>query len=583
MNIYELVHNKIISVIEQVAKDESWEGLKLKNIIAEIPNDSRYGDISTNAAMILAPQLKKSPLDIAKLLKERFEGDHIFSNVSFAGAGFLNFILKPHIWQEELVAILDKGILYAKSDVGQGRRINVEYASPNPTGPMHIGHASGSIYGDALAALLEYVGYKVTRECYINDAGNQIDTVAESIYLRYLELFKKGDREFPKDCYPGEYIIEVARDFKSREDDKFVKATKEEWHPAFRKFAVEEMLKLIRQDLESLGIKHDVFFYESMLHKDDRIHRLLNKLKELGLVYRGTLEKPKGKDDSEWEEREQLLFRSTKYGDDADRPLQKADGSWTYFAADAAYLEEKIGREFDELVLMLGPDHTGYKKRMQAMCSALNGGKCILDIKLSQLVVLLQNGQPLKMSKRAGNFISIEQVLELVGKDVIRFMMLTRKTNSIMEFDVDKVKEQSKDNPVFYVQYAHARGCSVLANAEESAQEAFRLAKEAWDKVDLSLLSTETDLDLIKYLSYWPKQVQGAAIMHDPHRLVSYLQVLAGKFHAFWNIGSGSQDLRFIVANNSGLTSARLVLVQAMLAVIGSGLRLIGVEPVSRM
>ena len=583
MNIYELVHNKIVSIIEREIELGHWEKLRLNHITTEIPHDSRYGDISTNAAMVLAPQLKKTPLDIAKLLKARLESDHMFLNVSFAGAGFLNFVLKPDIWQRELINIIDKGDLYAKSNIGQGKTINVEYASPNPTGPMHIGHASGSIYGDALSSLLEYAGYKVTRECYINDAGNQIDIVAESIYLRYLELFKKNKGEFPKNYYPGEYIIDAARDLKSKYGNKFVKANKDEWHPALREFAIKEMLKLIKKDLERLGIKHDIFFYESLLHKENRIHKLVYKLKELDLIYQGVLTQPKGKSDGDWEEREQLLFRSTSYGDDLDRPLQKSNGTWTYFAADAAYLEEKINRKFSELVLIIGPDHTGYKKRMQAMCAALNEGKCILDIKLSQFVVFLEDGTPLKMSKRAGNFVTIEQVLDLVGKDVIRFMMLTRKPNSVMVFDVEKVKEQSKDNPVFYVQYAHARGSSVLRNAEESMHEAYEKAVEAWDKVNLTLLDSETELDLIKYLSYWPKQVRGAAIKHDPQRLVTYLQTLAAKFHAFWNIGNESQNLKFIVADNFELTSARLVLVQAVLKILGSGLRLIGVEPVSKM
>jgi arginyl-tRNA synthetase len=583
MNIYELVHDKVISVIEQECKSKAWEDLNLKSITIEIPNDSRFGEISTNAAMILAPQLKMSPIAIAKLLKGRLDEDKMFFNVSFAGAGFINLVLRPQVWQNELVNIIEKGDLYAKSRLGQGKQINVEYASPNPTGPMHIGHASGSIYGDALASLLEYVGYKVTRECYINDAGNQIDKVVESIYFRYLELFKKSKGALPKDCYPGEYVIDAARDLKSQYGDKFLSLARDEWHAELRKFAIEEMLKLIKQDLERLGVKHDVFFYESLLHKENRIHKLIDTLKAKGLVYSGTLEKPKGKIDDDWEEREQLLFKSTDFGDDVDRPLQKSDGTWTYFAADAAYLEEKLHRRFDELVLVIGPDHTGYKKRMYAMCAALNDGNNILDIKLSQLVIFLQNGKPLKMSKRAGNFISIEQVLDLVGKDVIRFMMLTRKPNTVMEFDIEKVKEQSKDNPVFYVQYAHARGCSILRNAEESYKQAFTKAVERTDSVNLSLLDSEPELDLIRYLSYWPRQVSTAAANHDPQRLVAYLQALAAKFHSLWNLGNTEQNFRFIIEDDLEITSARLVLVQGVLKIIGSGLRLIGVEPAPKM
>jgi arginyl-tRNA synthetase len=583
MNIYELVHGKIIAAIEQEAKQSNWIDLNLKHITIEIPNEASHGDISTNAAMILAPQVKASPLAIADMLKEHLKKDKIFLEISSAGAGFINLILKPYIWQTELLNIIEKGDFYAKSNLGKGKKINVEYASPNPTGPMHIGHASGSIYGDVLASLLEYVGYRVTRECYINDAGNQIDRVAESIHFRYLELFNKTTTDFPKDCYPGEYVIDAAREFKTQYGDKFLDVEKEESHGLFREFAIKEMMGLIKKDLENLGIKHDIFFYETLLHKENRIQSLLEVLKEKDLIYNGVLPKPKGSKDSDWEEREQLLFRSTNYEDDIDRPLQKSDGSWTYFAAEAAYIEDKISRGFDELILVLGPDHTGYQKRVQAMCSALNKGECILEVKLSQLVVFLQNGKPLKMSKRAGNFLSIEDILELVGKDVVRFMMLTRKTGSVMEFDVEKLKEQSKDNPVFYVQYAHARGASILRNAEESGQEYFNKAMEAWDKVDLSLISSQAELDLIKYLSYWPKQVAMAAAKHDPQRLVSYLQALAAKFHSFWNVGNKSKDLRFIVEDDLELTSARLVLVRGFLKIIRSGLRLIGVEPISRM
>lgn len=583
MKVYEEVHSKILQAVEHVAKEESWPEINLSNINLEIPNDSRFGELSTNAAMIIAPQIKKQVLDIAKSLKTRLDKDHIFFNVSFVPNGFINFILKPHAWQKELITIIEKGDLYAQSNLGENKRINIEYASPNPTGPMHIGHARGAIYGDALSSLLSYVGYKVTRECYINDAGNQVDTVAESIYLRYLELHDShAFKKFPENFYPGEYIIEAAKKLQADHGDKLVNAPKTKWHPILREFAIKEMLALIKKDLHEMGVTQDVLFYESHLHQAGRLTQLIEALDAKGLVYKGSLEDPKSGIKAQSGE-ELLLFKATTYGDDIDRALKKSDGTWTYFAADSAYLADKLNRKFNELILVLGADHVGYKKRLEAMCMALNGGKCILDVKLCQMVVYLQNGKPLKMSKRAGNFVSVEQILKLVGKDILRFMMLTRKNDAGINFDVEKVQEQSKDNPVFYVQYAHARGCSVLANASNEMPNALKKAKESWNNVRLDLLNTEAELDLMRLLSYWPRQVKSAAINHDPTRLITYLQTLAGKFHAFWTVGKGSHDLRFIVQNNEELTSARLILVMATLTIISSGLNLVGVKPVSKM
>ncbi len=579
MNIYSLTREKIINIITKLAKENDWDETNTQSIVVEIPNDPSHGEISTNAAMILAKYARRAPRDLAVLITEELKQDKTFREIKIAGGGFINLIVNPEAWYNEIKAIIEEKDQYGKINIGKGLTVNVEYGSPNPTGPMHIGHARGSIYGDALASLLAYVGYDVTREFYANDAGKQIQKLVESIYIRYLELCGKYFDDFPKDCYPAQYVIDAAKELKKQYSYQLVDVDQQKKNDIIREFAIERMMDTIKKSLHSLGVKHDIFFYESLLHKENKIAEAIKLLEEQQSLYRGVLEMPKKQMTAEWEEREQLLFKSTKYGDDLDRPLQKSDGSWTYFAAELAYLRNKIKRGFHELILVLGADHIGYQKRIEAACMALNNGKNILDVKLCQLVIFLKDGAPLKMSKRAGQFLTVDQVVKIVGKDALRFMILTRKNDIVMEFDLAKVKEQSKDNPVFYVQYANARGNSVINNAKTQIPEIINKMHQA----DLSLLCHEQEMELIRLLSYWPRQVEIAATHHEPHRIAFFLQNIAAKFHSFWTVGKTNEDLRFIVPENSSLTAARLTLVQATINIISSGLELLGVTPLKNM
>lgn len=580
MNIYELVRGKILVAIESLAEKNDWQGINFDGIVIEIPNDVTHGEMATNAAMLLARPTKRNPRDLAGLIIKHIESDKIFSKLEIAGPGFINITLHSHYWYEEITSIVEKADDYGKSNIGQGKKVNIEFACANPTGPMHIGHARGAIYGDALALLLKYSGYKVTKEYYVNDAGGQIDNLVKSCYLRYLELCGKKIGEFPKDCYPGDYLIDAAKELKDQYQYQLVTVEEDKWRPVIRDFALAYMMKLIKADLRLLGVEHDIFFYESSLHHENKIAAITEYLSTRDLVYKGILEEPKGRMTADWEPREQLLFRSTQFGDDTDRPLQKSDGKWTYFAADIAYLQNKLQRKFDNLVMVLGADHIGYQERLYAACRALNNDVLNLHIKLCQMVIYLKDGQPFKMSKRAGNFETVRQVVDVVGKDTLRFMMLTLKNDSILEFDLGKVQETSKDNPVFYVQYAYARSHSVLENAEQSMPG---ILSELDDEVDLSLLNSEVELNLIRTLAYWPKQVSLAVTHQEPHRLTLYLISLATKYHSLWSKGRDDQSLRFIIQENKELTKARLTLLKAVINIIGSGLRLIGVSPVEKM
>lgn len=580
MNIYELVRGKILVAIESLAEKNNWCGINFDGIVVEVPNDATHGEMATNAAMLLARPTKKNPRDLAELIIRHIGSDKIFSKLEIAGPGFINITIHSHYWYEEIISIIEQADDYGKLNIGQGKKVNIEFASPNPTGPMHIGHARGAIYGDALALLLKYSGYKVIKEYYVNDAGVQIDNLVKSCYLRYLQLCGKKIGDFPKDGYPGDYLIDAAKELKSQYQYQLAEIEEDKWRPVIRDFVLSYMMKLIKDDLLLLGIEHDIFFYESSLHNQNKIEAVTEYLASRDLVYKGILEEPKGRITAEWEAREQLLFRSTQFGDDMDRPLQKSDGKWTYFAADIAYLQNKLQRNFDELVLILGADHIGYQGRLYAACKVLNNNVLNLHIKLCQMVIYLKDGQPFKMSKRAGNFETVRQVVDIVGRDTLRFMMLTLKNDSILEFDLGKVQETSKDNPVFYVQYAYARSHSVLENAEQSMPG---IISELDDEVDLSLLNSEVELNLIRTLAYWPKQVSLAVTHQEPHRLTLYLIGLATKYHSLWSKGRDDQSLRFIVQENRELTKARLTLLKAVINIIGSGLRLIGVSPVEKM
>lgn len=582
MDIYELVREKIIDVVKTLSVEYKWQDLNFDSVVAEIPNDISKGEIATNAAMVLARPTKKNPRELAELIIKRLKSDSIFNSIEMAGPGFININLKPEYWYKEIESILEKGDSYAKSNIGKGRKVNLEFSSPNPTGPMHIGHARGAIYGDTLATLLEYSGFNVTKECYVNDAGSQIDVIIKSCYLRYKELCGKKIGEFPKNCYPGSYLIDAAKELKKQYAYQLIDIEESKWQEVIREFIIPCMVNIIKDDLMLLGVSHDIFFRESLLHKEDKVNEVKEYLKSKKLVYRGVLEPPKGKITAEWEPREQLLFKSTDFGDDMDRPLQKSDGEWTYFAADIAYLRNKIQRKYDDLILVLGADHIGYASRMYAACKALNNGVSNLTIKLCQMVIYLKDGQPFKMSKREGNFETVRQVVKVLGKDIIRFMMLTVKNDSIIEFDLAKVKETSKENPAFYVQYAHARSHSVLNNAEESIPGILQMLEEKAN-VNLELLNSDIELEIIRTLAYWPKQVSLASMHKEPHRIPIYLINLATKFHSLWSKGRDNKDLRFIIPEDIELTKARLTLLKSVINIVGSGLRLIGVTPVEKM
>ncbi|MCC2646332.1 MAG: arginine--tRNA ligase [Rickettsiaceae bacterium] len=568
------------AIIECINKLYSSDEVDIKSLTVESPKDPLHGDLATNAAMILGGQLKKSPRDIAAALKIALSEIDYISHVEIAGPGFINFTLKPIIWQDSLKDILRNGVSYGDSKIGNKIKVNVEFVSANPTGPMHIGHARGAVYGDALARLLQKAGFEVVKEYYMNDYGGQIDVLAKSAYIRYLEFAKNEQIEIPAGLYPGDYLIPVGEALYKEYGKNFIDAQEEEYLLLIKQFAIEKMMELIKQDLEDLGIKHDVFFSEKTLHDSGNIDKAVDELKAKDLVYKGMLEAPKGKLPDDWEEREQLLFKSTIYGDDQDRPLQKSNGQWTYFAADVAYTRDKLERGFESLILVLGADHGGYVKRLEAIAKAFDPN-VKLEVKIGQLVNFIKDGEPVKMSKRAGTFTTVRDVINEVGKDIIRFIMLTRKNDAVMDFDLDKVKEQSKDNPVFYVQYAHVRTKSILENAKNQLEEAY--LKFYKGNYDLTLLESEEEMHLIKTLASWPKTIESAAIQAEPHRIAFYLQNLASEFHSLWNLGKEKEFYRFIIVDNIELTTARLALAKAIQIVISSGLEVLGVKALDRM
>ena len=573
MNIFHHFEGQIASILSTLEKEGSLPGgIDAGGVSCEIPREASHGDIATNAAMVLAGRAGMKPKELAGLLAERLEKVDGVDGVEIAGPGFINLRLAPSLWQERIGDILAAGADWGASSMGDGRTVNVEYVSANPTGPLHAAHARGAVIGDSLAALLEKAGYKVTREYYINDAGAQVDTLARSAHLRYREALGEDIGKFPEDSYPGEYLKDVGKALAERDGKKWLDRPEEEWLAEIRSFAIKAMMEDIKADLVSLGINMDTFSSERALVEDGAVDRAVAALEEKGLVYQGVLEPPKGKTPEDWEPREQTLFRSTDFGDDIDRPVRKSDGSWTYFATDMAYHLDKLARGSARLVDVWGADHGGYVKRMQAAVEALSGQKGALDVRLCQLVKLMDGGKPVKMSKRAGTFVTLADVLDSVGKDILRFIMLTRRSDQTMDFDYAKVREQSRDNPVFYVQYAHARASSVLRQA--GAPDA---------GADLSLLADEAELELVKMLASWPKLVEAAAEAREPHRVAFFLYDLAGSFHALWNKGREEPGLRFIVDGEPALTGARVAMVGAAALVIRSGLAMLGVEAAEEM
>ncbi|WP_262691365.1 arginine--tRNA ligase [Kordiimonas aestuarii] len=582
MNVFTHFRGAIETLLTALATSgELPEGLDFKNVAVEPPRDASHGDIATNAGLVLAKQAGKKPRDIAELLKPGLEGLAEVEAVDIAGPGFINLRIAASFWQGRVAEILKSGTHFGDSPMGGGEKINIEYVSANPTGPMHVGHVRGAVFGDALANLLKKAGFDVCKEYYINDAGSQIDTLARSAHLRYQEAYGRDIGEIPEGLYPGDYLVPVGEALKAKYGDKFLDAPESDWLDLFKVDASDAMMVMIREDLRQLGVEHDVFFSERTLHESGRIPEAVAVLKERGHIYEGVLEPPKGKTPEDWEPREQTLFRATDFGDDVDRPLQKSTGEYTYFAADIAYHHDKYVRGYHQMIDVLGADHGGYVKRMQAAVKALSEDGS-LDVRLCQLVKLYRDGEPFKMSKRAGNFVTLREVVEEVGRGVTRFIMLTRKNDAPLDFDFKKVMEQSKDNPVFYVQYAHARVCSVLAKARE-AFPSLDTGDASLAGADLSLLKSEGEIGMIKQCMAWPRMVESAAEAHEPHRIAFFLYDLASEFHTFWNKGNEDQSLRFIIEGDEAVTRARMALVRAVALVIASGLSVLGVTPLEEM
>lgn len=548
-------------------------GLPRKAVAVEPPRDPSHGDLATNAAMVLAKGAQTNPRALAEKIVEKLAGLAEVASAQIAGPGFINLHLTDATWRAELAAIHADGADYGRSDAGQDARVNVEYVSANPTGPMHMGHCRGAVVGDALATLLEYAGYKVTREYYINDAGGQVDVLARSAHLRYREALGEDIGEIPEGLYPGDYLKPVGEKLAAEYRDTYAKAPESEWLVPFRREAVAAMMDMIRADLALLGIHHDVFSSEAELQAAGKPEAAEAELRARGLVYDGMLEAPKGETPEDWEPVELPLFRSTQFGDDQDRPIKKSNGSWTYFGADLAYHYQKA-QSADQLIDIWGADHAGTVKRIQAAVKALTNDTVPFDIKLVQMVRLLREGEPVKMSKRAGNFVTLADVVNEVGKDVVRFTMLTRKADAQMDFDFAKVVEASKDNPVFYVQYAHARICSLERKAKEAGM--------VLPPPDLSLLGTD-EIALIKLAAQFPRIVESAAQSHEPHRVAFYLGDLAAAFHAFWNMGNDRPALRMVIADDPATTSARLFLAGGIGQIVRNGLGLMGVKALSEM
>ncbi|MEP1635858.1 arginine--tRNA ligase [Ascidiaceihabitans sp.] len=580
MNLFAQMRARVLSDLEALqSRGVLPEGLSMDNVAVEPPRDPAHGDMATNAAMVLAKPAGMKPRDIAQALADELTSDDRVTSCEVAGPGFLNLRLAPTVWQGVVQDVLQQGAGFGRSNLGQGKKVMVEYVSANPTGPLHVGHTRGAVFGDALASLLDFAGYNVTREYYINDGGAQVDVLARSVYLRYLEAHGQ-DVAFEDGTYPGDYLIDVGIALKAKVGDAFVDKGEQFWLQEVREYATEAMMDLIRADLGQLGIKMDNFFSEKSLYGTGLIESAIKSLDDKGLIYEGVLEPPKGKKPEDWEPREQTLFKSTDHGDDVDRPVKKSDGAWTYFAPDIAYHFDKVQRGFDMLIDVFGADHGGYVKRMKAAVSALSDGRVPLDIKLTQLVKLYKNGEPFKMSKRAGTFVTLRDVVDQVGSDVTRFVMLTRKNDAPLDFDFDKVLEQSKDNPVYYVQYAHARIASILRKATDAG-----IAVQDTDlsSADLSKLDHTAELALAMKLSEWPRLVETAARSNEPHRVAFYLYELASDFHSLYHLGRSEDGLRAIQDDDHATSQAKIALARATAVVIAAGLGILGVEPAEEM
>ncbi|HWL58205.1 MAG TPA: arginine--tRNA ligase [Paracoccus sp. (in: a-proteobacteria)] len=580
MNLFSDIRALVIDALAQMEQaGELPAGLETAAVTVEPPRDAAHGDMATNAAMVLAKPAGKKPREIAEILAARLAADPRITAAEVAGPGFLNLRIAPAEWQSVLKAALTEGSDYGRSTMGKGKRVNVEFVSANPTGPMHVGHTRGAIFGDALSSLLDFAGYDVTREYYINDGGAQVDVLARSAYERYREA-NGLEPEIREGLYPGDYLIPVGEELKEKYGASLLDKPESDWLVEVRDFATDRMMAMIREDLALLNVHMDVFSSEKALYGTGKIEAAIERLRQAGLIYEGVLEPPKGKTPEDWEPREQTLFRSTAHGDDVDRPVKKSDGSWTYFAPDIAYHWDKIDRGFDQLIDVFGADHGGYVKRMTAAVAALSDGRVPLDVKLIQLVKLFKNGEPFKMSKRAGTFVTLRDVVEQAGAEVTRFHMLTRKNDAALDFDFDKVLEQSKDNPVWYVQYASARINSVLGKAAEAgvATDDASLAG-----ADLALLSHPAELEMARKVAEWPRSVEIAARANEPHRIAFYLYDIASELHSLWNRGNEEPSLRFLQDGDPAATAAKIALARSVGVVISAGLGILGVTPAKEM
>lgn len=589
------VFNEVKTYIEAALADLATagvvpQGLETSRVTAEPPRDPAHGDIATNAAMVLAKPAGMKPRDLAEALARRLSSHPDIESADVAGPGFLNLRIRAAMWQSALRAALKAGTRFGDGAAGAGQKVNVEYVSANPTGPMHVGHGRGAVVGDALAALLAKGGYDVTKEYYVNDAGAQVDELAKALYQRYRVACGAITQEAFDDLlaakeiqYGGDYLVEAAESLKARDGDRWVSAAADEWLPVVRDFGISAMMDLIREDLAVLGVSHDVFTSERGLVEAGKVTAAADFLQDKGLLYVGVLEPPKGKLPDDWEPRPQTLFKATEFGDEVDRALKKSDGSWTYFASDIGYHRDKYERGFNHMIDVWGADHGGYVKRMQAAVKAVSAGEAGLEVKLCQLVKLLENGEPVKMSKRAGTFVTLREVVDRVGKDVVRFIMLTRKNDASLDFDFAKVTEQSRDNPVWYVQYAYARVHSVLRHASDMFAGQDLTPAGLADVVNLDLLTDEDEVALMRLVAGWPRLVESAAEAHEPHRLAYYMNDVAAAFHGLWNKGREMTELRFLDADKPELSMARLALVQGVTTVIASGLDVFGVEPREEM
>jgi arginyl-tRNA synthetase len=579
MNLFADIRELVVAEVEALmAEGVLPAGLDLAQVAVEPPRDAGHGEMATNAAMVLAKPAGMAPRAIADALAARLMADPRVAGADVAGPGFLNLRLEPAAWQGLVREVLEQGTGYGRSTLGAGRKVNVEFVSANPTGPMHVAHARGAVVGDALAALLDFAGYAVTREYYINDGGGQVDVLARSAYERYREAHGLSP-EIAEGLYPGDYLIPVGEALKDKYGASLLDKGEQHWLAEVRTFATDMMMQVIRADLAALGVTMDVYSSEKALYGTGQIEAAIDRLRAAGLIYEGVLEPPKGKAPEDWEPREQTLFRSTDFGDDVDRPVKKSDGSWTYFAPDIAYHYNKVQRGFDELINIFGADHSGYVKRLKAVVSALSDNKVSLDIKLIQLVKLLKGGQIVKMSKRAGTFVTLRDLIDEVGPDVVRFVMLTRKNDVALDFDFDKVTEQSKDNPVFYVQYANARVNSILRKAREAGVD---VSDAALAEAHLGHLGHAAELEVIRKLGEWPRLVEIAAKGHEPHRVAFYLYELASDFHGLWNKGNDDDSLRFL-QGDTAISAAKIALARAVGVVICAGLGILGVTPVEEM